>query len=264
MPGQVRNVRIVTLTPSTSPAATITDPNMVNTGQAGTLQAVKPGLNRSNSSTPTINRTALPVDASITADLAAKLNRMKSMTIPVTESTNDNQTTARPVVFSGRTLTSTSPSTTNFGSKLKSATSIDPATLTVTTKTPQTNIVLQLPTNASASNSANTDEQSTSNTTTNINSQNLMRYLSLLSSNTATRPQSPTAVSSTTSPQTISRVLPSFHQAVRVPITPTINPSTTNVTVANVAGTPTIQVSSTLTQHDQTTTSPTNPSSSST
>ncbi|CAF4903729.1 unnamed protein product, partial [Rotaria sp. Silwood1] len=229
LPGQVRNVRILTFTPGTNPTTGIADTTTTNTQQTP-IQSTNITYNRSNSSASSFSRSTINIDQDISPDLAAQVHRIKSFNVTNTDP-NDTTQTPRAVLVPARTISSSSTSSTSSvgsTSKIKSSSLIDPTTLGFTTKTSQANIVFQLPSSTSTTSTTTTtggDEQ----ITTNLVRQNLLQHLNLISSNMNQRAQSPTTISNATNSITVNR----FLQQYQLRPAATLNSSTSTTQISS-------------------------------
>ena len=190
IPGHLRNVRIVTFTPGTSPSTNLSDSTTVNTQQTP-MQSANITYNRANSATATFSRSTINHDQDISPDLAAQLQRLKAISGMSNSDTNESTPTPRALFIPAQTISSSSASSVssiNSTSKLKSSAIIDPSTLGLTTKTSQANIVFQLPSSTGG------DDQSNSTTnSTGLPRQNLVQHINFIPSTLNQRSQSPTA-----------------------------------------------------------------------
>ncbi|CAF3857786.1 unnamed protein product [Rotaria sp. Silwood2] len=227
LPGQVRNVRILTFTPGTNPTTGIADTTTTNTQQTP-IQSTNITYNRAGSSTSSFQRSTINIDQDISPDLAAHVHRIKSFNVTNTDP-NDTTQTPRAVLVPARTISGSSTSSASSvgsTSKIKSSSLIDSATLGFTTKTSQANIVFQLP--SSTSTTIGGDEQTTMNSS-NLARHNLLQHLNLIQSTMNQRAQSPTTISSTTNSITFNRLL----QQCQIRTAATLNSSTSATQISS-------------------------------
>ncbi|UJR37798.1 hypothetical protein I4U23_030489 [Adineta vaga] len=226
LPGQVRNVRILTFTPGTNSTTGIGDTTTTTTTANSSqtpLQTTNITYNRTNSNSTSFQRSTTNLDQDISPDLAAQIQRLKSFNVTNTDPNDPNQT-PRAVLVPARTISgSSTPSSATIGAtaKIKSTSLIDPTTLGLTGKTSQANFVLQLP---SITTTSSGDDQTAMNASGLIR-QNLMQQLNLRPSSINQRAQSPTTISNATNSMTVNRFVPQFH--IRTTATLNSSPSTT-------------------------------------
>ncbi|CAF0886684.1 unnamed protein product [Rotaria sordida] len=225
LPGQVRNVRILTFTPGTNPTTGIADTITTNTQQSP-IQSTNITYNRANSSASSFPRSTINIDQDISSDLAAQVHRIKSFNVTNTDP-NDATQTPRAVLVPARTISGSSTSSVGSTSKIKPSSLIDPTTLGFTTKTSQANIVFQLPSSTSTT-TIGSDEQTITNSS-NVTRQNLLQHLNVISSNMNQRAQSPTTISNTTNPITFNRLL----QQYQIRPAATLNSSTSTTQISS-------------------------------
>ncbi|CAF3943631.1 unnamed protein product [Rotaria magnacalcarata] len=223
LPGQVRNVRILTFTPGTNPTTGVADTTTTTTTntQQTPIQSTNITYNRTNSSTASFPRSTINIDQDISPDIAAHVHRIKSFNVTNTDP-NDTTPTPRAVLVPARTIPGASASSIGPTSKIKSSSIMDPGTLGFTTKTSQANIVFQLPSTATT----RSDEQSTTHSSS-LTRQNLLQHLNLISSSMNHRAQSPTTISNATNSITVNRLLQQYH--IRAAATLNSSTSTTQL-----------------------------------
>lgn len=227
LPGQVRNVRILTLTTGANPTAAIADATSAGNTQQASGQPTKITYNRANSNTTSFPRSQATIDQDIPPDLAAHLHRIKSFSAANTDP-NDSSQTPRAVLVPARTIPGASPSSASAAAKLKSGSSIDPSTLSFSAKPSQTNIVFQLPPSTPSAASGGADEQST-NFASGFTRQMLMQHFNIIPSNNNPRSQSPTTLAGNTQNNIgLSRLLQHL-QPTRAPVATAANASAAGV-----------------------------------
>ena len=216
---------------------TTTSTPSMSTPQAS-IQTNSVTFNRSNSSTSPFARSTINIDQDISPDLAAQLHRIKSLSSPVTDPT-DSSHTPRAVLVPARTMSGSTSviQTSAVGStpKVKSASSIDPTTLSLTAKPSQGSIVFQLPPSTSI---VAGDEQSGTNSPS-LTRQNLLQHLNFISSSINPRPQSPTTttIPGTHNTSAVSRLLQQYQQiraaaAAAAAAAPGTTPASTTTTLS--------------------------------
>ncbi|CAF5000406.1 unnamed protein product, partial [Rotaria socialis] len=140
LPGQVRNVRILTFTPGTNPTTGVADTTTTTTTTTNTqqtpIQSTNITYNRTNSSAASFPRSTINIDQDISSDIAAHVHRIKSFNVTNTDP-NDPTPTPRAVLVPARTIPGASASSIGPTSKIKSSSIMDPATLGFTAKTSQ-------------------------------------------------------------------------------------------------------------------------------